>query len=96
MADLFDLPQGETFNNRVQRQEQIADYVLQQSFVRLQELVDLFGVSLMTIHRDLDELATQGVLRKVRGGATVLPSALFESDVRYLLNTALKEKEAIA
>jgi len=96
MADLFDLPQGEAFNNRAQRQEQIADYVLHQSFVRLQELVDLFGVSLMTIHRDLDELAAQGVLRKVRGGATALPSDLFESDVRYRLNTALKEKEAIA
>ncbi len=96
MSDVFDLPQGETLNNRAQRQEQITDYVMRQSFVRVQELVDLFGVSLMTIHRDLDELAAQGVLRKVRGGATVLPSTLFESDVRYRLNTALKEKEAIA
>ncbi len=96
MADSLDLPQGEYFNSRAQRQEQIADYVLQQSFVRVQELADLFNVSLMTVHRDLDELETQGILRKVRGGATVLPSSLFESDVRYRLSTALKEKEAIA
>jgi DeoR/GlpR family transcriptional regulator of sugar metabolism len=96
MADSLDLPQGEYFNSRAQRQEQIADYVLQQSFVRVQELADLFNVSLMTVHRDLDELEAQGILRKVRGGATVQPSSLFESDVRYRLNTALKEKEAIA
>ncbi len=96
MVDSFDLPQGEYFTSRVQRQEQIADYVLRQSFARVQELADLFNVSLMTIHRDLDELVVQGTLRKVRGGATVLPSTLFESDVRYRLNIAVKEKEAIA
>ena len=73
MADSLDLPQGEYFNSRAQRQEQIADYVLQQSFVRVQELADLFNVSLMTVHRDLDELETQGILRKVRGGPLCCP-----------------------
>jgi len=50
----------------------------------------------MTIHRDLDELDRQGVLRKVRGGATVQPSYLFESDIQYRLKSAVPEKEAIA
>ena len=30
-----------------------------------------FGVSKMTIHRDLDELEQGGLLRKVRGGASI-------------------------
>ncbi|QBD78658.1 DeoR/GlpR transcriptional regulator [Ktedonosporobacter rubrisoli] len=79
-----------------QRQEQIAEYVLRHSSVRIQELAERFNVSLMTIHRDLDELEAQGIIRKVRGGATAQPSNSFESDIRYRLITAIREKEAIA
>src|SRR5581483_5776733 len=43
-----------------------------------------------------DELEAQGILRKVRGGATAQPSSLFESDARYRLTLAVREKEAIA
>jgi len=96
MSDSFDLLQGENSTSRIQRQEQIANYVLEHTSVSVKQLVDLFDVSFMTIHRDLDELEIQGFLRKVRGGATAQPSNLFESDVRYRLNIALKEKEAIA
>lgn len=56
----------------------------------------MFQVSLMTIHRDLDELEQQGILRKVRGGATAQPTYLFESHLTYRLNVATEEKEAIA
>jgi DeoR/GlpR family transcriptional regulator of sugar metabolism len=96
MLDSFDQAEKDGLSSRTQRQERIAEYVLSRSFVRIQELTDLFKVSLMTIHRDLDELEAQGILRKVRGGATALPSSLFESDVRYRLNVAVREKEAIA
>lgn len=34
----------------------------------------MFGVSTMTIHRDLDHLAAEGLLRKVRGGAVSIHS----------------------
>jgi DeoR/GlpR family transcriptional regulator of sugar metabolism len=88
--------QVESSTSRMQRQEQIASYVLQQSSVSVKALADLFNVSAMTIHRDLDELEAQGILRKVRGGATAQPSSLFESDARYRLTLAVKEKEAIA
>lgn len=56
----------------------------------------MFQVSTMTIHRDLDELEQQGILRKVRGGATAQPTYLFESHLSYRLNAAQEEKEAIA
>jgi DeoR/GlpR family transcriptional regulator of sugar metabolism len=49
----------------------------------LDELAGLFGVSRMTIHRDLDTLAAQGLVRRVRGGATAQPSVLFESNFSY-------------
>jgi DeoR/GlpR family transcriptional regulator of sugar metabolism len=79
-----------------QRQDRIAELVLQQSFVAAKDLAELCGVSLMTIHRDLDELEARGVLRKVRGGATPQPSSLFESNVRYRLTVAVEEKQALA
>ena len=34
-----------------------------------------FAVARMTVHRDLDELEEQGVLRKIRNAATAQPSA---------------------
>jgi DeoR/GlpR family transcriptional regulator of sugar metabolism len=81
---------------QAQRHESIAEIVLREDFVSLKDLAARLDVSLMTIHRDLDELERQGVLRKVRGGATPQPSSLFESNVRYRLTQALPEKAALA
>ena len=78
------------------RLNQIAELVLRNASVSIQELVDMFQVSKMTIHRDLDELEQQGILRKVRGGATAQPTYLFESHLNYRINSAKREKEAIA
>ncbi len=78
------------------RQKLITEYIHEQGSLEVDELSEQFQVSRMTIHRDLDELEQQGVLRKVRGGATVHPSYLFESDIRFRLTTAANEKDAIA
>lgn len=80
----------------VQRQGQIAQYVLERGSANIKELAELFGVSLITAHRDLDELERQGFLRKLRGYVTAQPSGLFDSNVRYRLRTATAEKEALA
>ena len=79
-----------------QRQDRIAELVLKQPFIAARDLAERFDVSLMTIHRDLDELEAHGVLRKVRGGATPQASSLFESNVRYRLTVASEEKQALA
>lgn len=82
--------------DRVQRQAQIEQLTSEQGSVKATELAERFGVSLMTIHRDLDELERRGVLRKSRGGATAQPSGVFEASVGYRMNAALAEKRAIA
>jgi DeoR/GlpR family transcriptional regulator of sugar metabolism len=81
--------------SQAERQNWITEYILEQGSLQVDELVDRFGVSRMTIHRDLDDLEEQGVLRKIRNGATAQPSNYFESDVRFRLNRQTKEKEAI-
>lgn len=78
------------------RQAAITEYVLQHGSVSAHELAEMFHVSLMTIHRDLDELQRQGVVRKFRGGVSAQPSSVFESNVSYRLRAAREEKLAMA
>jgi DeoR/GlpR family transcriptional regulator of sugar metabolism len=79
-----------------QRQEQIAQVVLSSGSATAQELATAFGVSLNTIHRDLDELERQGIVRKFHGGVTAQPSGVFEANVAYRLKRMLPEKRAVA
>lgn len=83
-------------SSRVSRQQRIAEHVLREGSVAASQLADLFDVSLMTVHRDLDELERQGVVRKFRGGVSAQPSSVFESNVAYRLRTAKTEKSAVA
>jgi DeoR/GlpR family transcriptional regulator of sugar metabolism len=79
-----------------ERQEQIRKRVLAEGSVQVDQLAEEFSVNPMTIHRDLDALQQQGWLRKVRGGATALPSALFHGDIRYRLQTMKEAKQELA
>jgi len=54
-----------------QRQAAILDLVRRHGGVRVSQLVRQFGVSDMTIRRDLEALAERGLVDKVHGGATV-------------------------
>ncbi|KSV81874.1 DeoR faimly transcriptional regulator [Sinorhizobium sp. Sb3] len=67
---------------RDERRQQIVDMLVENKTVDLDDLAGHFAVSKMTIHRDLDDLEQAGVLRKVRGGATIDAGTQFESDFR--------------
>src|SRR6266496_5875687 len=54
-----------------QSQALILDELRRTGGVRVSELTDLLGVSDMTIRRDLEQLAADGVLQKVHGGAVL-------------------------
>jgi DeoR/GlpR family transcriptional regulator of sugar metabolism len=78
------------------RRERVAALVVERGSVTIDSLVDELAVSRMTVHRDLDDLEEQGILRKVRGGATAERSTVFESNVGFRLRTAVREKQAVA
>lgn len=54
-------------------------------FVKLKALADELGVSPVTIHRDLEYLAQEGAVRRVRGGARPVLHARHEIRTDYLL-----------
>lgn len=51
-----------------QRQEQIMDWLDAERFLPVDALAQRLDVSIMTVHRDLDQLAKAGQVRKVYGG----------------------------
>ena len=68
---------------REDRKQAIMDLLVEQHAVDLDDLAERFAVSKMTIHRDLDDLESEGLLRKMRGGATIESGTQFESDFRF-------------
>jgi DeoR/GlpR family transcriptional regulator of sugar metabolism len=78
------------------RLEAITELVLNSGSMRIEELSETFGVSAMTIHRDLDTLDLRGILRKSRGTATAVASSLFESSTEYRIRQAKSAKKAVA
>lgn len=78
------------------RQQQITDFVMGKGSASAAELAELTGVSVMTVHRDVDELTRRGLLRKFRGGVSAQPSTMFESNVEYRLGAHVEAKAAIA
>ena len=54
------------------RQARILEEVKRAGGVRVSELAQLLGVSDMTVRRDLETLARQGLIAKVHGGATTV------------------------
>lgn len=82
--------------SREHRQQRIADHVLHQGSASAAELTELVGVSLMTVHRDLDELVRRGLLRKFHGGVSAQPTTVFEGSSEYRKGAQRAQKEAIA
>ncbi|WP_327086909.1 substrate-binding domain-containing protein [Nonomuraea sp. NBC_01738] len=59
-----------------QRHELILREVRERGSVRLADLVERLGVSMVTLRRDVEHLAAQGLLKRVHGGVTRVRSDL--------------------
>ncbi|MCW4466053.1 DeoR/GlpR family DNA-binding transcription regulator [Glutamicibacter sp. MNS18] len=78
------------------RRDEVTSYVNKVRNVRVEDLAEHFGVSAMTIHRDLDTLAADGRLERVRGGARAITARLAERDVRLRRHLNAEVKEQLA
>lgn len=80
-----------------QRRAVILEEVRRHGSVRVSDLTEMLGVSSMTVRRDLDALAGQGLVVKVHGGATaVTEGAAGEPGFAAKSSREQAEKEAIA
>ncbi len=96
MSITGDSDTGRRSHSKANRLQQILHIAHERGFAHVDDLASTLGVSRMTIHRDLDELHQRGLLRKVRGGASITPSMQFEADLDYRRHARLPEKRAIA
>jgi len=78
-----------------QRRQRLLDIVSARRSARLEDLSLALGVSTATIRRDLDELAAQGLLHRVHGGAVVTERSS-EPHFEVKVAEAAEEKERIA
>lgn len=82
--------------DRAARQRLIVDHILEHGHADIAELISLTGVSTMTVHRDLDDLASRGLARRVHGGVSALPTSVFESSSEFRMQRHIEEKELLA
>jgi DeoR/GlpR family transcriptional regulator of sugar metabolism len=90
------VPNGTRQARQFERQRAITEAVMAEGSVRVEQLAERFDISLMTVHRDLDELESRGILRKSRGVATATSTSLVESSDIYRSTQQAAEKEALA
>lgn len=83
-------------SGRSARQREILDHVLAAGTASAAELAALTGRSTMTVHRDLDDLAARGLLRRFHGGVSALPTSVFESSSDFRMQRHPEAKEALA
>lgn len=81
----------------VERHEAIAARVQTEGRVLVTELANAFSITQETVRRDLDALESQGVLRRVHGGAVAVNRlSLSETDLGERTATNREGKRAIA
>ncbi|MDN5803183.1 MAG: DeoR/GlpR family DNA-binding transcription regulator [Microlunatus sp.] len=90
-------PQGRSSDALVaERRERLLQYVLTAQEVAIADLAAEFGVSVMTVHRDLDSLVDAGLLRKSRGRAIAPTGEELATSARFRMRSAYAVKEAVA
>lgn len=81
-----------TLISGLERQNQILQVVERQQRISVADICTTFGVSEATARRDLENLATQGKLQRVHGGAIVLAQAPPEQPILLRQNEQADEK----
>ncbi len=90
------LPADSRHARQIARRQLMAEAVMAEGSMRIEDLTSRFGISLMTAHRDLDDLGSRGLLRKTRGVVSAAPESLSESADIYRSTRQAAEKRAIA
>ncbi len=80
----------------VERQQKISDILAENGIVLVSRLAEQFGVSELTIRRDLDQMEENRLLKRTHGGATILRNMNAEPDYLQKAAKFAEEKRHIA
>jgi len=79
-----------------ERRARILDLLSERGAVRAAELAEIFGVSEVTVRKDLARLEAEGLLKRVHGGAVARPRSLFNPSFEEKRHHRIQQKKAIA
>ena len=82
--------------NQVVRQKQMCELIARRGECSIEELMERFGVSGMTVRRDLQSLADQGKVIRTHGGAALAERISFEFEFLNRVRENQLAKSAIA
>ncbi len=90
------VPNDSRHARQLVRRQQIAELIMSEGSVRIEDLTERFAISLMTAHRDVDELVSRGLFRKSRGIVSAAPTSLIAASDLYRVARQSEEKKLIA
>lgn len=79
-----------------ERKKKILEMVESNGIVTINELTDMFSVSVYTIRRDLSDLQQKGLIRKTHGGAIKVEKVMWLPTVEEGAQEVSREKDSIA
>lgn len=77
---------------KLQRKDKIIKLLTENHIMKANEMAKIFGVSMETIRRDMSELETEGVIRRVHGGAILNTAYNLEPDYSNREMSQFEEK----
>ena len=79
-----------------ERQARIVELIIDHGSLRVDDLAESFGVSVMTLYRDLAALESRQMISRHRGTISLLVSSISETPFVFRLHQEAQAKEAVA
>ena len=74
-----------------ERRQNLLELMRKQPGLSVQEFAEVLKVSQGTVRNDLNALAEQKLITRVRGGGTVTPSLTFSNNSGFSMRTSMRE-----
>lgn len=78
-----------------ERYKRLTEYLQEHEIIKIDQLMELFGISVETARRDLNYLEKKGIIKKIYGGATLIRKEAVEPATSERMLKNLEEKKAI-
>lgn len=78
-----------------ERYQELIKYLQQHGMIKIDQMLNIFDISIETARRDLNHLEKEGIIKKIYGGATLVEKEATEPSTTVRLSKNIEEKTAI-